>query len=125
MDLVLNKNYVFKRKKIGRIGIIDVGSNSVRLVVFDGFSRSPAYFFNEKVLCGLGKGSDQKRKLNSWGKMEAIKAIKRFIAITKKMNLTELVGVATAAVRNAADGEAFVRKVYEETNLLLHVASGA
>jgi len=84
MDLVLNKNYVFKRNKIGRIGIIDVGSNSVRLVVFDGFSRSPAYFFNEKVLCCLGKGSDQKKKLNSWGKMEAIKAIKRFIAITKK-----------------------------------------
>ena len=76
-------------------------------------------------MCCLGKGSDQKKKLNSWGKMEAIKAIKRFIAITKKMNLTELVGVATAAVRNATDGEAFVRKVYEETNLLLHVASGA
>ena len=125
MDLVLNKNYVFKRNKIGRIGIIDVGSNSVRLVVFDGFSRSPSYFFNEKVLCGLGKGSNQERKLNSWGKMKAIKAIKRFIAITKKMSLTELVGVATAAIRNATDGEDFVRKVYEETNLLLQVASGA
>ena len=55
MDLLLKKDYVFKRNRIGRIGIIDVGSNSVRLVVFDGFSRSPSYFFNEKVLCGLGK----------------------------------------------------------------------
>ena len=37
MNLVLDKDYVFKRKKIGRVGIIDVGSNSVRLVVFAGF----------------------------------------------------------------------------------------
>ena len=125
MNLVLNKNHVFKRNKIGRIGIIDVGSNSVRLVVFDGFSRSPSYFFNEKVLCGLGKRSHEERKLNSQGRADAIKAIKRFVAITKKMNLTELVGVATAAVRNAIDGKDFVNKVYQETDLLLHVASGA
>ena len=125
MNLVFNKNYVFKRNRIGRIGIIDVGSNSVRLVVFDGFSRSPSYFFNEKVLCGLGKGSYEEGKLNTRGKQEALQAIKRFIAITKKMNLTELVGVATAAVRNASDGEAFVNAVCDETNLLLHVASGA
>ena len=125
MDLVFNKNYVFKRNRIGRIGIIDVGSNSVRLVVFDGFSRSPSYFFNEKVLCGLGKGSLEGIKLNTQGKKEAIQAIKRFMAITKKMNLTALVGVATAAVRNARDGEDFVNAVREKTNLSLHVASGA
>ncbi len=124
MDLVLNKNYVFKRNRIGRIGIIDVGSNSVRLVVFEGFSRSPSYFFNEKVLCGLGKGVQQKNILNKTGVEEAIKAIKRFLAITKKMNLTALVGVATAAVRNAKDGKQFVKRVMDETNLSLYVASG-
>ena len=42
--------------RLSRIGVIDVGSNSVRLVVFDGMARSPAYFYNEKVLCGLGAG---------------------------------------------------------------------
>jgi exopolyphosphatase/guanosine-5'-triphosphate,3'-diphosphate pyrophosphatase len=36
--------------------VIDIGSNSVRMVVFDGAARSPAYFFNEKILCGLGAG---------------------------------------------------------------------
>ena len=124
MDLVLKKDYVFKRNRIGRIGVIDVGSNSVRLVVFEGFSRSPSYFFNEKVLCGLGKGIHRKNELNKVGMDEAIKAIKRFVVITKKMNLTALVGVATAAVRNASDGRAFVRRVKDETKLLLHVASG-
>ena len=39
-----------------RVGVIDIGSNSVRLVVFDGAARSPAYFFNEKIMCGLGVG---------------------------------------------------------------------
>tara|TARA_Y200000002_G_scaffold134133_1_gene110614 strand:- start:129 stop:1634 length:1506 start_codon:yes stop_codon:yes gene_type:complete len=124
MDLLLKKDYVFKRNRIGRIGIIDVGSNSVRLVVFEGFSRSPSYFFNEKVLCGLGKGIQHKNMLNKLGVAEAIRAIKRFVAITKKMNLTALVGVATAAVRNASDGKAFVKKVKNETNLRLYVASG-
>ena len=82
----------------------------MRLVVFEGFSRSPSYFFNEKVLCGLGKGIQNKNRLNELGVAEAISAIKRFVAITKKMNLTALVGVATAAVRNASDGKAFVKR---------------
>ena len=43
-------------RALERVGVIDVGSNSVRMVVFDGAARSPAYFFNEKVLCGLGRG---------------------------------------------------------------------
>ena len=124
MDPVLKKDYAFKRNKIGRVGVIDVGSNSVRLVVFEGFSRSPSYFFNEKVLCGLGKGIQRNAKLNSEGVDQAIQAIKRFMAIIRKMNLTALVGVATAAVRNATDGQAFVQRVKDEANLTLHVASG-
>ena len=45
-----------KARDLSRVGVIDVGSNSVRLVVFDGAARSPAYFFNEKVMCDLGAG---------------------------------------------------------------------
>jgi exopolyphosphatase/guanosine-5'-triphosphate,3'-diphosphate pyrophosphatase len=43
-------------RALSRVGVIDIGSNSVRMVVFDGAARSPAYFFNEKILCGLGAG---------------------------------------------------------------------
>ncbi|MEE2774451.1 MAG: Ppx/GppA family phosphatase [Pseudomonadota bacterium] len=124
MSAMISKDAKFRRKKIGRIGIIDVGSNSVRLVVFDGFARSPSYFFNEKVLCGLGRGLHMENRLNKSGVEKAIKAIKRFLAITKVMDLTELIGVTTAAVRNASDGTSFVRRVSVETGLSLHITSG-
>ncbi|KRO88286.1 MAG: hypothetical protein ABR99_04540, partial [Rhodobacter sp. BACL10 MAG-121220-bin24] len=45
-----------KAQNLSRVGVIDIGSNSVRLVVFDGAARSPAYFYNEKVMAGLGQG---------------------------------------------------------------------
>ena len=45
-----------KARALSRVGVVDVGSNSVRLVVFDGAARSPAYFYNEKVMAGLGAG---------------------------------------------------------------------
>ena len=40
-----------------RVGVIDIGSNSVRLVVYEGGGRDPDTLFNEKVLCGLGRHS--------------------------------------------------------------------
>ena len=55
------------KARLKRIGVIDVGSNSVRLVVFDGMARSPAYFYNEKVLCGLGAGLAETGRLSPAG----------------------------------------------------------
>ena len=48
-------------KGLSRVGVVDVGSNSVRLVVFDGAARSPAYFYNEKIMCALGRRLDPNR----------------------------------------------------------------
>ena len=61
-----------------RVGVIDVGSNSVRMVVFDGAARSPAYFFNEKILCGLGRGLAETNRLHPEGRSRALAAITRF-----------------------------------------------
>ena len=57
-----------KARDLSRVGVIDIGSNSVRLVVFDGAARSPAYFFNEKVMCALGAGLAETGKLNPDGR---------------------------------------------------------
>ena len=54
---------------VSRVGVVDVGSNSVRMVVFDGAARSPAYFYNEKVMCGLGKSLAETGRLNPEGRV--------------------------------------------------------
>lgn len=111
--------------RLRRLGVIDVGSNSVRLVVFDGVARSPAYFFNEKVMCGLGAGLGETGRLNPDGWRRALAALHRFSALAERMQLSGLLAVATAAVRDAEDGAAFCDEVERETGLQLHVASGA
>ena len=54
-------------RALSRVGVVDVGSNSVRMVIFDGAARSPAYFYNEKVMCELGAGLSETRRLNPAG----------------------------------------------------------
>ena len=107
-----------------RLGIIDVGSNSVRLVVFDGAARSPAYFFNEKVHCGLGTALATTGRLNAKGRHRALRAINRFALLAKGMELSSLTAVATAAVREAADGAEFCREIKSLTNVEIQVISG-
>ncbi len=110
---------------LARVGVVDVGSNSVRLVVFDGISRSPAYFYNEKVLCGLGAGLAESGRLNPEGRIRALEALKRFAALNEGMKAGTLRGVATAAVREASDGPEFVAEVLRETGIELNVITGA
>ena len=105
--------------ELTRVGVVDVGSNSVRLVVFDGISRSPAYFYNEKVLCGLGAGLAESGHLNPEGRIRALAALRRFAALTEGMGAGALTGVATAAVREARDGPEFTAEVLRETGIEL------
>ncbi len=111
-------------ESVRRVGVVDVGSNSVRLVVFDGMARSPAYFYNEKILCGLGKGLRETGRLSPEGRARALNALYRFAALSRVMQVTSMTGVATAAVREAADGPAFREEVEKKTGLILHVATG-
>lgn len=109
---------------LSRVGVIDVGSNSVRMVVFDGAARSPAYFFNEKVLCGLGRGLAESGRLNPQGRDMAMRALRRFAALARGMALSSLTAVATAALRDAQDGPAFCEEVLQATGLQLGVIDG-
>ncbi|RMH43383.1 MAG: Ppx/GppA family phosphatase [Alphaproteobacteria bacterium] len=111
-------------RALRRVGVIDVGSNSVRLVVFDGAARSPAYFYNEKILCGLGAGLGETGRLNPEGRTRALAALRRFAMVTRGIEVTTLSAVATAAVREAADGPAFRDEVLAETGIRLWVADG-
>ncbi len=112
-------------RALDHVGVIDIGSNSVRLVVFDGAARSPAYFFNEKVLCGLGRGLAESGKLNPEGRARALATMKRFAALARGMALTNLTVVATAAMREARDGPAFQAEIEAATGLRVLVIDGA
>ncbi len=113
-----------RRTELHRVGVIDIGSNSVRLVVFDGAVRSPAYFYNEKVLCGLGRGIAESGVLHPEGRQRALRAMDRFKAICDRINVQSLSTVATAAVREASDGPAFCAEVLANTGIEITVASG-
>ncbi|MFD1341373.1 Ppx/GppA family phosphatase [Litorisediminicola beolgyonensis] len=110
-------------RKLARVGVVDIGSNSVRLVVFDGAARSPAYFYNEKVMCGLGAGMAETGRLNPEGRARAASALARFARLADSMGI-ELTAVATAAVRDAEDGPAFREEVERDTGLKIWVIDG-
>ncbi len=111
-------------RALSRVGVVDVGSNSVRMVVFDGAARSPAYFYNEKIMCGLGKGLAETGRLNPTGRIRALAALKRFALLAEGMGVDPLTVVATAATREAEDGPEFQAEVLRETGLRLWVING-
>ncbi len=111
-------------RALSRVGVIDVGSNSVRMVVFDGAARSPAYFFNEKVMCGLGRDFAETGRLHVEGRDRALRAMKRFAALARGMGADPIVTVATAAMREAEDGPEFRDLVERETGLPMWVIDG-
>ncbi len=111
-------------RALSRVGVVDVGSNSVRLVVFDGAARSPAYFYNEKIMCALGAGLSETGRLNPLGRVRALSAIRRFAALADGMGISPLTAVATAAVREAEDGREFCAEVQRETGVKLWVIDG-
>ena len=91
--------------------IIDIGSNSVRLVVYAGSARIPFVIFNEKVLAGLGEGLARSGELSELSQRRALAAIRRFRLLTQQMDVSEYRVVATAAVRDAGNGAAFLEEV--------------
>ncbi|MFZ9948723.1 MAG: Ppx/GppA family phosphatase [Gemmobacter sp.] len=111
-------------RALSRVGVIDVGSNSVRMVVFDGAARSPAYFFNEKVMAGLGRGLPETGHLNPEGRVRAMAALRRFALLARAMEAAPLIVVATAAVREASDGADFAAEVLAETGLRMRIIDG-
>lgn len=93
------------------VAVIDIGSNSVRQVVYEGMKRAPAPLFNEKVLCGLGKGLAKSNKLDDVAVDRALHAIRRFRQIGRQLNVDKTFILATAAAREAKNGAAFIEQV--------------
>jgi exopolyphosphatase/guanosine-5'-triphosphate,3'-diphosphate pyrophosphatase len=93
------------------VAIVDIGSNSVRLVVYSGAPRIPSVIFNEKVLAGLGQGLSETGRLSDEAQTRALAALKRFSILIRQMDVAETRVLATAAVRDASNGDPFLDDV--------------
>lgn len=107
------------------LAVIDVGSNSVRLVLYRVEGRAIWTVFNEKVLAGLGRDLVETGRLSDAGVKAALAALRRFRAVLDGVRPAEVFAVATAAVREARDGPDFAREVKKQTGIKLRVLSGS
>ncbi len=94
-----------------RSAVVDLGSNSIRLVVFEGVGRAPVAIFNEKAVVRLGRGLQTSGKLNEEGVEQAVTVMTRYHAVARAMRAEPFEVLATAAVRDASNGAAFVAEL--------------
>jgi exopolyphosphatase/guanosine-5'-triphosphate,3'-diphosphate pyrophosphatase len=106
------------------VGVIDIGSNSVRLVVYEGLTRGPTPVFNEKTLCGLGREVQSTGLLASDAVLKALHALQRFRALCDILEVSCLWVLATAACREARNGAAFIAEAERICRQKVDVLSG-
>ncbi len=109
---------------IRQAAVIDIGSNSVRLVTYQLEGRAIWTVYNEKALAGLGKGVATTGRLSPEGVATALDALRRYQGLLEDWNPSDVFVVATAAVREATDGQDFLRLVETKTGLSVRVLSG-
>ena len=112
-----------QRENENGVAIIDIGSNSVRIVIYQNLLRAPMALFNEKVLCGLGRHIATTGRLEDEGMRRAFIALKRFRVLAEQ-NGAVIHALATAAVRDAENGAEFVEKAQGILQSELKVLSG-
>ena len=109
-----------------RCAVVDLGSNSVRLVVYEGSSRNPLPIFNEKAVLRLGRGLQASGRLNEDGITQAFTVMHRYNAVVRAMGAGPLEVLATAAVRDARNGADFVAGLKARLpDITIRVLSGA
>ena len=111
--MVFMSSPAFTPHHLPRCGVVDLGSNSVRLVVYEGHTRNPMPIFNEKAVLRLGRGLDTTGRLNDDTVAQALTVLHRYHAIARAMGADPFEVLATAAVRDADNGPAFIAALRE------------
>ena len=106
------------------IGIVDIGSNSVRLVVYDGAMRAPTPLFNEKDSCKLGRFIATTGQLGEDGVATALDTLRRFHAIARVLQVKNIRAFATAAAREASNGRDFLIKAEAALGIPIQLLTG-
>jgi len=119
----IDTDRVMSREK-SHYGVIDIGSNSIRLVVYDGLNRAPFPRFNEKSMVALGAGMDADGCFSKDTISRALQAIRRLDAIAKAMQVKRVDVLATEAMRKALNGAELIDAITETTGLKTRVLTG-
>src|SRR5690606_15740009 len=106
------------------LSVIDIGSNSIRLVIYEGVARSPTVLFNEKMLVGLGRGLVSTGRLDPEAMARSITELRRFRALSEQADAESLHVIATAAAREAENGPEFIDRAEEILGTRIRVLSG-
>lgn len=104
--------------------VIDVGSNSVRLVIYRIDGRAMTPILNEKVMAGLGRDLSRTGALSKDGSEAAMRALRRFATLIEAQGVRSVFAVGTAAVRDASDGKAFAQRMLDETGIAMRILDG-
>lgn len=112
------------RKRASSVAVIDIGSNSVRLVVYESMARSLTTIFNEKALCGLGREVQTTGLLAPDAVAKALTSLRRFCALCRVMKVGRVHAIATAACRDATNGPDFIAKAEGICGVPIEILSG-
>jgi exopolyphosphatase/guanosine-5'-triphosphate,3'-diphosphate pyrophosphatase len=112
------------RQRNPSVAVIDIGSNSVRLVVYEALERSLITIFNEKALCGLGREVQSTGLLAPDAVERALTALKRFRALCKIQQVGQVYAIATAACRDASNGSDFIAQAERICGVPIEIISG-
>jgi exopolyphosphatase/guanosine-5'-triphosphate,3'-diphosphate pyrophosphatase len=112
------------RKRASSVAVIDIGSNSVRLVVYEKMARSLITIFNEKTLCGLGREVQTTGLLAPDAVAKALTSLKRFRALCRVMKVGRVYAIATAACRDATNGPDFIARAERICGVGIDILSG-
>src|SRR3982074_3028182 len=112
------------RKRPTSVAVIDIGSNSVRLVVYETMARSLVTIFNEKALCGLGREVQTTGLLATDAVNKALTALRRFRALCRIQKVGRVYAIATAACRDASNGPDFIARAERICGVPIEILSG-
>jgi exopolyphosphatase/guanosine-5'-triphosphate,3'-diphosphate pyrophosphatase len=114
-------------RRVGRyqpIAIVDIGSNSVRLVIYEGPWRHAAALHNEKAICAIGRNMVSTGDLDAQGMIFALETLARFRELCEGHDVHDVGAVATAAARDAANGREFIRRAEKALGQPIRILSG-
>jgi exopolyphosphatase / guanosine-5'-triphosphate,3'-diphosphate pyrophosphatase len=112
------------RQRASSVAVVDIGSNSVRLVVYESMTRSLVSIFNEKTLCGLGREVQTTGLLAPDAVAKALTSLRRFRALCRIMKVGSVHAIATAACRDATNGPDFIARAERICGVPIEILSG-